>query len=56
MKTISAIRAESPFPWSHQVHPNTGQIIVLDARGNQVPLFSVVELVILVTRAAPSST
>lgn len=54
MKVITKIEKTSPFPWSHVVDP-TGRIIVMDSRGAEVPLFTLLELAIGVTREHPST-
>lgn len=43
IKTVSQIRAESPFPWTSQM-VGGGMIMVLDAMGREVPMFRLLAL------------
>lgn len=45
---VKAIRENSPFPWRQQIHAN-GRVILFDANGAEVPLFSIIDLACITT-------
>lgn len=54
-KSVTQIRAESPFPWmSHE--KGMGNLVIVDAAGNEVPLFRVLALMSKLTAHLAAAT
>jgi hypothetical protein len=47
---VGELRAKHPFPWHYTVEPN-GNILVTDATGRVVPLFTLLDFVVGVTQS-----
>lgn len=45
---IKQVRANHPFPWSQAIFPN-GIVVLLDATGKEVPLFTITEFTVFLT-------
>jgi len=45
---ITKVRGENPFPWRQLVRPN-GVVQIIDANNVEVPLFTIVQFVTLIT-------
>lgn len=48
--TLREIRSKHPFPWAQAI-TGTGEVLVTDARGGVVPLFTITALCLLITSA-----